>query len=80
MTTITAQIYSPRWGHNDTYEFELTREAMTITMGARKSRCVWQEGRDPRWEAEPLEGILRNDCIYPPGILVSLLDLSASET
>ncbi len=74
MTTISAQIFSPRWGHNDTYELELTPEAMSISMGARKSKCVWQEGRDPQWEGEPLESILRNDSIYPPSVLPSLLE------
>lgn len=74
MTTITAQIYSPRWGHDDKYEFELTQEAMTISMGPRKSKCIWQEGRDPIWQGEPLDAILRNDSIYQPAILPSLLE------
>lgn len=74
MAAITAQIYSPRWGHNDTYEFELTQEAMNITMGARGSRCEWREGADPEWQGEPLEDILGNDSIYPPAILPNLLE------
>ena len=74
MTTITAQIYSPRWGHDDNYEFELTPEAMTVSMGIRKSKCVWQENRDPIWQGEPVEAILRNDSIYPPTILPDLLE------
>ena len=73
MITITAPIYSPRWGYKDKYEFKLTHEAMTISMGPRESKCVWQEDKDPIWQGESLEHILKNDLIYPPTILPDLL-------
>lgn len=74
MITITAQIFSPRWGHHDKYVFELTDDEMTISMGPRKSKCVWQTGKDPEWQGELFEKILRNDSIYPPSILPRMLE------
>lgn len=74
MPTYTTRIYTPRWGHEDTYEFEFTREAMTISMTPRTARCIWVENRDPRWEGEALEHILNNDMIYPPAILPRLYE------
>ena len=74
MPMLEAQIYSPRWGHDDTYSLDLTQEQLVIRMHAREARCVWREGRDPSWEGEPLEDILRNDSIYPPAIFGQLLE------
>lgn len=74
MTVLTASIYSPRWGHDDTYSVELTRESMLISHSARKSKCVWQDNRDPIWQGESLDSHLRNDSIYAPAILPSLLE------
>lgn len=74
MTTIEVQIYSPRWGHEDTYEFEFTEGSLTISMGPRKSRCIWRDGMDPEWQGESIEDILRNDSIYPPAILPDLFE------
>ena len=73
MAKLTALFYSPRWGHEDQYEFELSRESMSITHGIRKSRCIWHENKDPQWEGESLESHLRNDSIYPPAILPDML-------
>ena len=74
MTELTAQIFTPRWGHEDTYKFELTRDAMTISHGPRKAKCLWVENRDPHWKGEPLERILSNDHMYAPAILPRLLE------
>lgn len=65
-TTIDLEIYSPRWGHDDTYSVHLTKDVMTITQGGRTARCTWLENLDPKWDGERLEGILNNDSIYPP--------------
>lgn len=72
--TLTAEIYSPRWGHTDRYTFELTREAMTISMLARKGKCTWRDNLDPVWTGESLEDMLRNDMIYPPSIFPALVE------
>jgi hypothetical protein len=72
--TFSAQIYSPRWGHNDTYEFVFERDTLKIIMPPRIAICNWQENSDPAWSGEPLEEILRNDCIYPPSILQDLIE------
>lgn len=71
---LTANIYSPRWGHDDEYSFDLTLEAMTISRDAQKTKCIWREGLDPEWQGESLENIMRNDNIYPPAILPDLLE------
>ncbi len=74
MITLTAEIYTPRWGHNDTYKFEMSNEEMVISNGPRKSKCVWQEGADPIWQGESLDSHLRNDSIYAPGVFPDLLE------
>lgn len=65
-TEVDLQIFSPRWGHEDTYKLELTSESLTITQGARVAKSTWREGLDPEWSGESLERTLRNDSIYPP--------------
>lgn len=73
MTSLTASIYTPRWGHDDIYTFELSRESMFISHATRQSKCVWRDNRDPEWQGESLESRLQNDSIYPPAILPDLL-------
>jgi len=43
-TTIELQIYNPRWGHEDTYTLELSRDALTITPGDRWQRTTHHRG------------------------------------
>ncbi len=71
--TFSAEIYSPRWGHNDTYVFDFERDTLTIKLPPRIAICTWQENRDPAWTGETLDEILRNDHIYPPSILTELI-------
>lgn len=73
-TVVELQIYSPRWGHSDTYTFEMAREQMKISMGPRSTTCTWRENLDPLWGGEQLHDILRNDSIYPPEIFQSLIE------
>lgn len=73
-TTVELQIYSPRWGHDDTYEVTLTRDALVIALGPRSATCTWRDNLDPEWGEESLEDILRNDSIYPPSIFPRLLE------
>lgn len=72
--TLTAEIYSPRWGHTDTYTFELTKEAMTISMQAREATCTWKDNFVPVWTGESLQHILQNDSICPPAIFQDLVE------
>ena len=74
MPTFSTEIYSPRWGHNDTYNFEFDQATLTIRFGPRVGTCTWQDGRDPVWTGESWEDMLRNDSIYPPGILQDLIE------
>ena len=73
-TEIDLDIYSPRWGHKDTYKIELTSKSLTITQNARVAVCTWREDLDPEWSGEILERILRNDHIYPPTIYQDLIE------
>jgi hypothetical protein len=72
--TLTVKLYSPRWGHTDTYTFELTKNVMTIGMNSSNAKCMWVEDLDPVWEGVPLCDILQNDSIYPPAIFQDLLE------
>ena len=58
--------YSPRWGHEDTYRVDLSRDFMEIKMQARCARAEWKEDHDPEWSGEPLARIFVNDSITPP--------------
>lgn len=73
-TVVELRIYSPRWGHDDTYTFTLTRESMEISMQVRSAKCRWRENLDPEWSGETLEQIMNNDSIYPPAIFQSLVE------
>jgi hypothetical protein len=74
MPEFSGDIYSPRWGHTDTYTFTFEPDHMLISMSPREARCNWVEGRDPVWDGESIEHILRNDSIYPPSILPALFE------
>lgn len=71
---VDLEIYSPRWGHNDTYMVELDRDFLEITMQVRKSRATYHENVDPTWSGESLERIMNNDSIYPPAITQDLFE------
>ena len=71
---IALEIYSPRWGRNDTYKVELDPNFMEITMQARKARATWQETTDPTWSGESLNRIMTNDSISPPAALQDLFE------
>ncbi|MEH6529569.1 MAG: hypothetical protein V7718_06475 [Porticoccus sp.] len=73
-TKVELHIFSPRWGHEDTYEVELDRDFMEITMQVRKTRAKWVDNLDPEWSGEPLEHIMNNDSIYPPAVTQDLFE------
>ncbi len=73
-TVVELEVYSPRWGHNDTYTFTLKHEFMDISMQGRSARCSWRENRNPEWSGEPLQNIFENDSIYPPAIFQKLVE------
>lgn len=60
MPTIELQIFSPRWGHDDTYEIELERDHMEITRGANTARADWRDNADPAWSGWTVEGMMGN--------------------
>lgn len=66
MHVVELEIFTPRWGHEDTYEVTLEQDALKIRQGIKTARLVWQENLDPKWEGESLTSIFGNDSIYPP--------------
>lgn len=70
---INLRFFSPRWGHEDTYTFELTRDYLEISMLPRKTKCTWIDNQDPEWSGESLYRILSNDSIYPPEVFQDLI-------
>jgi hypothetical protein len=79
-TSFEVLLYSPRWGHEDTYEIKLNREKMNVKAVNKTAACSWVEGRDPKWSGynesigNPLEQILENDSIFPPTVFVRALE------
>jgi hypothetical protein len=79
-TSFEVQLYSPRWGHEDTYEIQLDREQMRVKGVNKTAVCSWVEGRDPKWSGynesigNPLEKILENDSIYPPTVFIRAME------
>ncbi|MFI8978881.1 hypothetical protein [Ectopseudomonas khazarica] len=72
--TVDLEIFSPRWGHEDTYTVQLTRDFMEIKMPPRVSRATWIENQDPEWSGESIQRIMNNDNIYPPEITQDLFE------
>lgn len=72
-------LYSTRWGREDTYEFQLERKQMKIEGIGKHALCSWVENLDPTWSGHndmignPLEKMLENDSIYPPSVFVMAL-------
>lgn len=71
---VELRIFSPRWGHEDTYSVELEQDFMEIKMHARKARATWKDLSDPEWSGESILGIMQNDSIYPPSITQDLFE------
>ena len=67
------QIYTPRWGHNDTYTVSMSRDVMRISMGARAVSCTYVENLDPEWNGDIFQ-IFVNDHIYAPKIIPDLFE------
>jgi hypothetical protein len=78
----SVNIYSPRWGHEDSYQFILDENQMEITGGGggKSAVCKWVESRDPIWKGyydstgNPFVNILENDLIHPPAIIISAIE------
>mmetsp|Transcript_29407 Transcript_29407/g.77078 ORF Transcript_29407/g.77078 Transcript_29407/m.77078 type:complete len:120 (+) Transcript_29407:108-467(+) len=73
-TVVELEIFSPRWGHEDTYEVNLTQDLMEVSMDMRKCKLTWIDGCDPEWSGEALEDIMGNDNIYPPAVTARLFE------
>lgn len=72
--TVELRIFSPRWGHEDTYSVELSRESLRISMQARAARATWRDGHDPEWSGDSILDIMSNDSIYAPAVTQNLFE------
>lgn len=67
MPTLNKEIYSPRWGHNDTYEFDFQNNVLTIKMNMRITTYTDDPGHDPiRGGSSTLDQTFTNDSIQAP--------------
>lgn len=74
MPLVNLRIYSPRWGHDDTYSVNFERDFLEISMTPRTARADWRENQDPLWTGESLTRIMNNDSIYPPHNIQRLIE------
>ena len=74
--SVEIPVYSPRWGHNNTYRISLSREKMQIEFPPRVITCSWVENQDPVWETldDSLFEIFENDSIHAPHGFFSALE------
>jgi hypothetical protein len=79
-TSFDVRIFSPRWGHEDTYQINVSRDHLRFTGVGKGAECNWIEGRDPKWSGyndiigNALENILANDSVYPPTVFVRAIE------
>lgn len=72
---IELEIYSPRWGHNDPYDFELSKQELIITSHIHEVKCTYVDGRDPVWSThKSLDDIFTNDSIVGPAKIEEILE------
>ena len=45
-TSFEVRLYSPRYGHEDTYEIKLDGEQMCVKGFGKTATCSWVEGKD----------------------------------
>lgn len=44
---VKLELYSPRWGQNDTYQVTLDQDRLCIDMQARHCEAIYRENLDP---------------------------------
>ena len=66
MIQIDVSFHSPQRGHNDTYQFCLDKDSLSISHLSKKATATNNE--DPVWEEPNIEGIFSHDGIYVPAI------------
>jgi len=77
--SFSAEVWTPRWGHTDTYSVKMTDSEMVVSQGMHNARCTLGNNGDPQWDGEnqyrhPLFGMFNNEKIYPPEILPRALE------
>ena len=79
-TSFDVRIFSPRWGHEDTYQIKVSRDKLSFATVGKGAACKCVENRDPKWSGyndivgNPLEKMLENDSVYPPTVFVRAIE------
>lgn len=83
--SVKVQVYSPKWGHEDTYEIVFEGQRMQFRGIMKQAECLWVENDNPTWSGHgdtrgnPVENILENDKVYPPSGFVRALEYAWME-
>ncbi len=77
--SLSARIWTPRWGHTDEYTVRMNDKEMTVTQGMQSVRCSLDDNGVCKWDGEngyghPLLRLFNNDSIYPPEVLPRALE------
>lgn len=65
--TLSINLFSPRFGHNDKYKIEIEDNKVSFFRTRLKTAvCQWSSERGWTWEKLPIYDILSNNAIYPP--------------
>ena len=77
---IQVRVFSPRWGHADSYTILFSHEAMEVKgVGAKAARCRIDEHGILDWSGHggsenPFLNMLADDHIHPPVVFISALE------
>jgi len=72
------EVFSPRWGHPDTYTLTMTTSGFTVEIGRNSAVCKMHADRDAEWVEHhylhPLFAIFKNDNIQAPEAVPKALE------
>jgi len=66
MKILEMNLFSPRWGHEDTYTITINENNIEINMSQRIAKYNYIDGKFENVSHESLESIMRNDNISIP--------------
>nr|MCA8835111.1 Asp-tRNA(Asn)/Glu-tRNA(Gln) amidotransferase subunit GatB [Pseudomonadota bacterium] len=62
-----ADIFSPRWGHDDRYDLIFKKNSLVIKHLVRTAKATWDNpSHDAKWTGEGVARMMRNDHVAPP--------------
>lgn len=77
---VNINLYSPRWGHEDSYVIRFDEKEINIMgVGAKEAKCVQNPNGSVGWSGHnqmtgnPLLNILQDDHIYAPDVFIDAI-------